>query len=121
MTLAELMHIVIEDGIKSVLENETRPEKRRGGVVGFEMCRGILTLKEFEVLLQERQKAEKEMMRWSVTEENKDAYWEHRTATVQVEWCYEIMRVAFRCSPLSTRAAMKYQSVLEKADGNFVA
>ncbi len=116
MTLAELMNQVIADGIESVLANETRPEKRRGGVAGFELCRGLLTLEEFEALLVQRHKTE-ENLRWAgVTEENKDDYWEHRTATAQVEWCYEIMRVAFRKTPLSARAAMKYQSLLEKAD-----
>jgi len=117
MTVADLMNHVINDGIESVLANEIRPEKRRGGVAGFNFCRGIITLEEFESLLRGRHLTE-ESLRWvGVTECNKDDYWEYRTATAQMEWCYEILRVACHKYPLSAKAVMKYQSVLEKVDG----
>lgn len=112
MNVVELMSRVCEDGIKSVLQHETDPAKRRGGVHGFELCKGLTTLEQFESLIAERRKGE-DNLRWAgVTDDTKDDYWEYRMATIQVEWCYEILKVAHRRYPLSGRAIMKYQSIV---------
>ncbi len=112
MNVAKLMSRVCEDGIKSVLANETDAAKRRGGVQGFELCKGITTIEDFQKLLAERRKTE-DNLRWAgITEDTKDEYWEYRMETIQVEWCLEILKVAHRCYPLSGRAIMKYQAIL---------
>jgi hypothetical protein len=112
MNVAQLMRRVIEDGIASVIQHETDPAKVRGGVHGFELCEGLITLEQFESLIAERRKGE-DNLRWAgVTDATKDDYWEYRMATIQVEWCYEILKVAHRKYPLSGRAVMKYQSIL---------
>jgi hypothetical protein len=114
VTAQQIMDCVIEDGIQSVLDSETRVSHRRGGVAGFEICRKLASISEYERILTERHKQEHQMRMTKPKSLDLEDYWEHRCATVQVEWCYEIIKVILGYSPVSARAAMKVYSVLNR-------
>lgn len=109
MKLPELMDRIIEEGIRSVQETETSEERLRGGIAGFELCRGLLTLEEFEKILGERHQKEQDLR---IADQDIAAYWEYRCATIQVEYCYEIVKVAYGRYPLSARAVLRYHEIV---------
>lgn len=117
--LTKLIEKVVRDGIASVRENETRPERIRGGVLGFEMCLPLASLIEFETLLAERHLREKVLR--STLRVSPSEYWEYRYATIQVEFVAEVVKVhehykAFTLGqdhpPFSARAMKRYQHLM---------
>lgn len=114
MTLIELRDILIEEGIKSIHENEKRPEKIRGGLGGFELCRILKTPQDYEKILQERQQEEVRLVQEKVPSEE---YWEYRMATTQIEFVWERLRVALRYGhTFSARAIMHVAEIMDKQD-----
>lgn len=88
MTVDELRDRLIADGIEEV--ERVYPEgdyRRLGSIEGFELCRGLSTRDEFKAVLIARCTVESEMRSESpFTPEEATRYWEHRYATLQVEW-----------------------------------
>ncbi len=109
MTLEQLIVKAIEDGIKSVQEQEHDPRRLAGYLAGFEICRSLQGPKDYADVLSVRHREEVEF-RWQ--NDDVEGYWEYRCATIQIEWCYEIMKVALRMYPLSSRAIHYYQKVM---------
>lgn len=102
MMVIDLRNRIIEEGIASVKKHEKRPERLRGGIIGFNLCRELDTPQDFERILQERHKVEHDMARTRNTEggdEDLSAYWEHRYATVQIEFVWERLKVAWSIGP----------------------
>ncbi len=108
MTLVELRDRLIEDGIASVRKHETRLPRLRGGVAGFEACRKLLLPVDFESALAERHRTEVRIARAV----SADEYWEYRYATVQIEYVYGVMKVAYGFPILSASAILRYNHIL---------
>jgi hypothetical protein len=107
---------LISEGIASVHTNEKRYERVRGCLAGFELCRTLNSIWDFQEELERRNKREKE---WLQTHEvSHDEYWEHRCATVQVEYVFERMLVVWSqlglySGPLSARAALRAAELIK--------
>lgn len=108
-TIIELRDRLIKDGIKSVREHEKRPERIRGGVAGFELCRTLATTEDFTKTLDERRRKEHQMYRDRIDAET---YWEYRYATIQIEFVFERLKVGWGMTPLSARAVMHYAKLV---------
>jgi hypothetical protein len=120
LNLEEFKERLIRDGIASVEANEKRESRRRGGIHGFELCRPLNRLKDFEALIAERH-SEEIRLGAELTEkrqiENIETYWEHRSATIQVEFVYERMKAVMAMNgqyqgPLSVRAVIQTARIL---------
>lgn len=112
MTAIELRDKLIELGIASIREHETRPERIRGGLGGFELCRLLDTPDQYIALLQERHAEEVRLHREGVPPEE---YWEYRYATLQIEFVWERVRVALRIGDsFSARAVLHVNELLNE-------
>jgi hypothetical protein len=117
MSLEAFKEELISDGIASAQKNETRPERLRGCLIGFELCLTLHSIWDFQDELARR--LEKES-RWIETHEvSRDEYWEHRCATLQVEYVFERMLVAWSelglySGPLKARAALRAAQVIKR-------
>ena len=121
MMVLELRDKIIEDGIVSVKKHETRPERRRGGIHGFELCRELNSPTDYEKALQERYKEERRLAHLHTTDETitREAavtkYWEYRYATVQIEFVWERMKVAWALGgTYSAKAAIHVNELLKE-------
>ena len=122
MTFDEFKTRVIEDGLAEVREVYAEDEpKREGAIEGFETARRLSTREAFEAALHERSLREHEMRcayyEQPAIERDDDlsSYWRFRWGTLQVEWVYNVLLVAFWSRPgdmISSRAAMKAAEVL---------
>ena len=104
-TTEELLDLLIREGIASVERNETRAERIQGAKAGFELCRLLHTPHHFHKLIQERHQQER------IYREKIDTidYWEYRYATIQVEWVWERMKIAWNLpGPYSAQAVLHY-------------
>lgn len=121
MTFEEFKTRVIEDGLAEVREVYAGDDtKREGAVEGFEIARRVETREGFEATLQERSLREHEL-RCAYYDQPRDErdddlsdYWRYRWATLQVEWVYRTLLVAFWAQPgdmLSGRAIQKAAEV----------
>ncbi len=109
MTIEEFKEQLITEGIASVEKHETRPERIRGGLDGFKICRELHTMNDFQHTLDQRLAHEKDLIRYHTPASD---YWEYRCATVQIEYVYERMLVVwanagFYDGPLSARAVIR--------------
>ena len=100
------------DGIAEVKVTENGA-RRVGGILGFQICKRLLTPEEFETVLADRHQKEVEMVfKCSKKEITTHEYWCHRYATVQVEYVWEVMKVAYHYPMLSARAMMRYANII---------
>lgn len=111
MNIIELRDRLIEDGIRSVHKHETRLEFIRGGVAGFELCRTLQKPEDYMRILEERHRSEHEMG-WKKISVSSEAYWEHRYATIQIEFVFKHLKVGWGMSPLSARALIHYAELV---------
>jgi len=114
MNLQEFKDQLITEGIASVEKNETRPERIRGGLIGFEICRQLSSIWDFQEELERRHKEESSLIKQQVP---LIEYWEYRTATAQVEYVYERMLVVWSKlglyeGPLSARAVLRTADIV---------
>lgn len=119
MNVIDLIEKIVRDGVASVQAHERRPERLRGGVKGFEMCKTLLTSLDYERILRERHHRENAMR--ATMHEPAATYWEYRYATIQIEFVCEILKVhehydAFSKGldhpPFSARALRRYQELV---------
>ncbi len=125
----ELLDKLIEDGIKSAERSyEEGSYKLSGALEGFELARTLpATYEDFDWIVAQRLEAEKEMkatMRDKQTKEDNVNYWHHRWATLQLEYCRDVLLIAKHASgeplppgtQLSARAAMRYNVIVGVGD-----
>jgi len=113
VTIDEFKERLIVEGVASVEKNETRPERLMGGKAGFELCRSLNTMADFKECLVARH-AHEHKLRMA---EARDGFWEYRYATIQVEYVYERMLVAWSrmglySGPLSARAVLRAADII---------
>ena len=117
MNIEEFKERLIKDGIESV-KTEKIPQRVTGGIKGFELCRSLNSKWDFEEELNRRNAEEISMVN---DHTNMLTYWEYRYATIQVQFVYETMLVVWAhiglySGPVSSRAILRYQSILDKAE-----
>ena len=122
MTIDTYKERLITDGLTSVKKNEKRQERIKGGVAGFELCRKLNSMADFEEELERRRKEELRLMNeyYGMKCERKevlDEYWEYRYATVQIEYVFERMLVMWSqmglySGPLSARAVLRAADIV---------
>ena len=115
MNFDEYKERLIVEGLASVHKHEKRPERIRGGVMGFELCRTLNSVWDFQDELERRHRHEVDLISLrSLSEERRaelagadvpvsqgpsrgtiEDYWEYRIATAQVEYVYERMLVVW--------------------------
>jgi len=129
---------VIAEGIASVHKHEKRPERVKGCLAGFELCKTLNTFVDFEDCLAARHKAERDMISMQTFGEKEraamyhdgmndmpqgkctttvDDYREYRCATAQVEHLFERMKVIWAqlglySGPLSSQAVLQAAKIL---------
>lgn len=113
MTLDAFKNRIIADGIRSVEKHETQPERIRGCLAGFELCRILNTPEDFEKMLDERQREERQLVSLKIPPEE---YWEYRSATAQVEFVYERMKAAWHYNGVQEFPSLSARSVMQYAE-----
>lgn len=84
---------LIEDGIRSLEQHENRLERRLGGIEGFNLCRSLHGLEDFERVLRERLRAEDRLRNASRSGQIAlEDYWSHRWGTLQIEFVFKRLR-----------------------------
>lgn len=102
---------VIADGIVEVREAyPDEPEKLDGALEGFAIAQQIEDPAAFLRVLAARRRREVRIAA-NNAEPDHYVYLKHRWATLQVEWVFDCMKVAWGCSPVSARAALKVNEV----------
>src|SRR5258705_10191330 len=125
MTLREFKDIVIEAGIISANQAEKREHRLRGCLTGFAIARRLNTPEEFEKELANRAIEENRFNRMAhehrtagLAREAAENYIEFRCATIQIEFVYERMKVAWHYNhihhfdALSSRAVLHYGKIV---------
>ena len=100
------------EGEQSVRKHEVGP-RLRGGLEGFRIARGLTSVDEFDTMIRERHQRELELKDQKV---DSATYWEYRYATVQLEYCRDILIVhevlrGERRGSVSCRACIKYHEI----------
>lgn len=116
MDVNELKNKIIKEGIEGCKKDFNGVE-RDASIQGFEMCRNLKTMKDFEREIERRRKKEIEMVYENLKGEmyekiSDEEYWKHRYATIQIEYTYEILKVAYGYPIISARAGLRYADLL---------
>jgi len=110
LPLSEVIRRLCDVMARSVAKHEVRDHRRRGCMAGIGICRTLTTVADFERVLAEREKHDLALRDAKVPI---DEYWEARCATAQVEYAYEVVKVA--CggyASYSSRAVMQFHQLL---------
>jgi hypothetical protein len=117
----ELVNRLVEDGIKSIKRTYEEGPRLDGALAGFDLAKALpATYEDFDWAVTQREAEERQMKLEGVTEQNRDSYRHHRWATLQLEYCRDILLVAKHASGqdlppgtvLSARAAVRYASIV---------
>lgn len=115
MTLPELKTLIIEKGLESVKTTYKDDDPRQaGGIEGFNKCKELDTPTEFTEAIRESRRKE-----WNIRKEDEghnDLYVKQRYITLQIEYVFEILKVAWNhATPklysfptISARATIQY-------------
>ena len=125
MTIQEFKDVVIEAGIMSVHQTEKREHRIRGCLAGFAVAKTLHSHHDFEKELLNRAIEENLLSRMASNsqknESGRDAaerYIEFRCATLQIEYVYDRMKVAWHYNhlhhfdSLSSRAVLHYGQIV---------
>jgi hypothetical protein len=105
---------LIRDGLAEVKQAypEGTPE-RKGATVGLLLCETLTTADEYAGALEERHDEERRL-RCGIGGDLA-AFWEHRYATLQVEYVYERLRLFWNVGEtVSARAVVKVAEIIER-------
>lgn len=112
MTIEQLLDETIRRGIEGAKRDYNRPDnadKLRGSLAGFERARQLpITYEHFEAEIMKLEGKLRDMMRNNIRE----GYWERRCYQAEIQWVFEVLKVAWRRYPLSGNAVMTYQAIL---------
>jgi hypothetical protein len=120
MNIQEFKDQLITDGIASIKKHETRQSHIDGGIEGFELCRNLNTMEEYQKILQER-RAEENRLRLISSDVDKNAYWKYRYTTIQIEYVFDRLCVIWSQTgqydgPVSARAVLRTAEIVGVAD-----
>jgi len=108
MTLAEFRDKVIESARESLVRLETREHRRRGCMRGLEIAATMLNAEEFYQEILSRQKLEWHLrdgvVQHTVTP---GEFWEFRCATLQIDFVYQRMKLAYGAPGSHSLAAVR--------------
>lgn len=107
---------LIRDGLAEVRQEypEGTPE-RKGATVGFLLCETLETADDYAGALDERHDQERRLRFEAPLGADLAAFWEHRYATLQVEYVYERLRLFWNVGEtVSARAVVKVAEILER-------
>ncbi len=111
-TIIDFQAHVIKKGIESAKKRESGAELM-GALEGFDLCKKLTRPEEFEEMLTKCNKEDHDVL-FREDRGRGGLYRRLRYRTLQVEWVYEIMKVAWSTigikvgKSLSARAVMKY-------------
>ncbi len=106
LAFAELLRRLCDTMVLSVEQHETRTHRRRGCMAGIALCRTLTSAADFERVIAERKARDRTLRTFAPLEQ----YWEERCATAQVEYAFEVIKVAVGGYPhVRARAALQYQ------------
>lgn len=115
MTLPELRDRIVERGIEESKKTETIPYKLQGCLDGFEICRKLTSIEDFESEVRVRE-LELQSIRDDISNKKKtrEDYFRFRCATAQIEWTLEVLKVGCpeRYERHSVRAARLYAEIV---------
>ena len=111
MTHEELIQRLCDEGEESIRRTCPDPTdpRRRGGLLGFQIVRGIKDPAECPVTLEHRAAVEAEM---KAGNEDQEKYWAYRWATLQVEFVWEVLQVNLKGSSSSMEEALRDAGML---------
>ena len=111
MSHEEFIRQLCDQGEESIRQNYPDPtdHRRRGGLLGFQIVRGIKDPAEFAATLAHRAAVEAEMAAGSVDPEQYSAY---RWATLQVEFVWEILKTGMKVYPESAEEALRRAGIV---------
>ena len=102
MDFKNLIERAIEDGIAEVKTAGYEKKKEAGAIAGFEKCRNLGSIKQFQAELDRCHKLEHEMRDAHYEEKDKqkqevmlEDYWAQRYFTLQVEHVYKLLCAAY--------------------------
>jgi hypothetical protein len=117
MTIEELRDKTVELGIQAAKRDYGRPDqahKLRGSLGGFSQAKALaINWEQFEAVISSREAIENQMRRNQAPEKE---FWEHRCATAEIDWVYQVLRCAWRMYPLSGRAMSTYQQIVIESE-----
>lgn len=109
MNLTEFRDEVIRRGEASAKQQE-KGYKLVGALKGFEISKTLTTPEDFERQIVCRRTKEQAIFR-SNADIDQEVYWSHRYATLQIEFVYERMKVAWGYPNLSLRAVLHFMDI----------
>lgn len=134
MTMTEFIQAAVEAGIAEVKEAGHKPHEERGALAGFEKCRKLGSIEQFEaeldrcrqeeIRLRDKRRERRDVYSSIKGRSDANSYWEQRYFTLQVEHVYKLLCFAARhnrwpgherlldlyCN--SARAAMQYAKIV---------
>lgn len=111
-TNEELKNRIIEDGIRCCKKDEYLQSYEIEGIVeGFNICRDLKTPEDFINMIQSRHETEIGMINSDPTVKENDAYWKYYYTTLQIEFIWERMKIAW-----NVLGTIKASAVLHYAD-----
>lgn len=109
MELKDVIRKLCDDAVKSVERWEKKEHRRKGCLEGIELCRTLQAPADFERVLAERHAKEAAS---SLRDGPIEEYWRYRCATSQVEYVYEVVKVAVGgYATVSARAVLRYHEI----------
>ncbi len=124
MNVIELVEELIKRGQESLRKCGSEEHLVEGGLQGFELCRTIEpTLEAYDAIIamRERHLARKRQANMDKVlanlsqEEKGDSvkdYWRYLYATAQIEYVYQVLRVAYKQPTVSARAVQVYADIV---------
>jgi hypothetical protein len=115
LTNDELKNRIIEDGIKCCKKDEYLESYEIEGIVeGFNICRDLNTPEDFINMIQSRHEKEIGMLQNSDhTVKENDEYWKYCYATLQIEFIWERMKIAWNIlGTIKTNAVLHYADLV---------
>lgn len=113
MNLNDALNRIIDDGIKAVRNDYTRPEdddKLKGSIAGFEECRG----KQPSEIVALRQEAHEKMMQAHA--EHANDYWYWRCRESEIEWVINVLSNIMHAQGWTPIGIMTYRGAMKAAE-----
>jgi hypothetical protein len=106
----QIRNQIIEAARSTLVKFELYETPLEGGKEGLTIAERLSTYEEFQEELQARYEREKQLYRSPPRDR---AYWRHRSATIQIEFVYERMKVLWDIHPINLLAKMQVDELVQ--------